>query len=245
VRRCQYVNERAAWFPRTGRYPGIESALADEKIFELLNELNFRSPCRSAFELPFPYIGEVACNRSGGGHGRAHQMGAAAAALAAFEIAVAGGSTTLARAEYVGIHRQTHRTACLTPFKSGFEKYLIEPFALRHSLDFLRSRNNQSSHSGRHVVAFRDPGGFAKILNAGICAGTDEGHVDRDVLNGSAWLEAHVFQCARDGLAKRSLAHAWRPHKTDYGTLELGFKLEYRQVIQDALPLINEPFAIL
>ena len=43
-----------------------------------------------------------------GGHGRAHQVGAAALALAALEIAVRGRGAALARHQPVGVHTQTH-----------------------------------------------------------------------------------------------------------------------------------------
>src|SRR5580698_2096658 len=64
---------------------------------------------------PVANIDEVACNRGCRGHFRADEMGASAAALAAFEVAVAGGSTALAGREDVGVHAQAHRTAGLAP----------------------------------------------------------------------------------------------------------------------------------
>ena len=57
-------------------------------------------------------------------------MGAAAPALPAFEIAVAGRSATLLRREDVGIHAQAHRASRLTPLRAGFLEDAIESFAL-------------------------------------------------------------------------------------------------------------------
>ena len=58
------------------------------------------------------------CDRGGGRHRRAHQVRAAAGALAAFEVAVAGRGAALARLEPVGVHRQAHRAARLAPFEA-------------------------------------------------------------------------------------------------------------------------------
>src|SRR5580698_4235543 len=53
---------------------------------------------------PVANIDKVACDGCGRGHFRTYQMGATAAALAAFEVTVAGGSTALAGRENIGIH---------------------------------------------------------------------------------------------------------------------------------------------
>src|SRR5213594_2895387 len=75
-------------------------------------------------------VGEMAADRGRRGHGRAHQMGAPAAALAAFEIAVRGRGTTLAGLELVGVHRQAHGTAGLAPFETSLEEDPVEAFLL-------------------------------------------------------------------------------------------------------------------
>src|SRR5579864_4177748 len=63
-------------------------------------------------------VDEVAVQRGGRGHRRAHQVRTAAGALPAFEVAVAGGGAALARFEAVGVHRQAHRAARLAPLEA-------------------------------------------------------------------------------------------------------------------------------
>ena len=54
-----------------------------------------------------------------GGHLRADQVGAAAGALAALEVAVRGRGAALALAEDVRVHSQAHRAARLAPLEAG------------------------------------------------------------------------------------------------------------------------------
>ena len=59
------------------------------------------------------------------------QMRASSAALAAFEIAVAGGSAALAGLQDVGIHPQAHRASRLAPFKTSLQENAVQSFLLR------------------------------------------------------------------------------------------------------------------
>ena len=68
--------------------------------------------------LPLADIDEVAGDGGGGGHGGRDQVRAAALALPAFEVAVAGGGAALARLELVGVHRQAHAAAGLAPLEA-------------------------------------------------------------------------------------------------------------------------------
>ena len=52
----------------------------------------------------------------------AHQVGAAAGALAALEVAVRGRGATLARRQPVGVHGQAHGAARLAPFEAGLDE---------------------------------------------------------------------------------------------------------------------------
>src|SRR5947207_16029253 len=61
-------------------------------------------------------IDEMAGDGGGRGHLRADQVGAPAAALAAFEVAVGGGGAALAGEEDIGVHAQAHGAAGLAPF---------------------------------------------------------------------------------------------------------------------------------
>ena len=65
-------------------------------------------------------------------------MCAPSRALAALKIAVAGGSATLARLEFVGIHGQAHGTARLAPLKTGGAedaiKAAVNDYRQKHNL---------------------------------------------------------------------------------------------------------------
>ena len=72
----------------------------------------------------------MACNRSGSGHLRADKVGAATTALAAFEVAVAGGGATFAGRKNIGVHTEAHRTAGLAPIEACLAEDLVEAFLL-------------------------------------------------------------------------------------------------------------------
>src|SRR5688572_26556494 len=63
--------------------------------------------------------GERADDSGRGGDERRHQVGPAALALAALEIAVGRGGAALPRRELVGVHPQAHRASGVTPLGSG------------------------------------------------------------------------------------------------------------------------------
>ena len=130
------------------------------------------------------HVDEVAFDRRGRRHRRADQVGAAAGALAAFEVAVAGRGAALAGLEPVGVHRQAHRAAGLAPLEAGALEDLVEAFALglllhqpgaRHhhrQLDVRRDACAQAAHDRR---------GLAQVLDARVGARADEHLVDADV----------------------------------------------------------------
>src|SRR5574343_1599098 len=74
------------------------------------------------------HVGKPASNGGGGGHGGAHQVGTPTGALTAFEVAVGGGGTTLARLQPVGVHGQAHGATRLAPFKACRLEDLVQPF---------------------------------------------------------------------------------------------------------------------
>src|SRR6185503_8066185 len=98
-----------------------------------------------------------------GGHGRAHQMRARAAALAALEIAVRGGGAALAVADLVGVHREAHRAARLAPLEAGLDEHTVEAFLLCLFFDQARAGYEQSAHALRDLAALHDGGGGADI----------------------------------------------------------------------------------
>ena len=74
--------------------------------------------------------GEVAGDGGGGGDGGGDEVGAPAPALAALEVAVAGGRRALAGGELVRVHGQAHRAARLPPVEAGGGEHLVEPLGL-------------------------------------------------------------------------------------------------------------------
>src|SRR5271165_2755860 len=82
----------------------------------------------SAPVLPRTDIDEAAGHRSGGRGCRADEMRAAVAPLAAFEVAVAGGSAALLGRKNVRIHAQAHRASRLPPLCAGFFEDAVEAF---------------------------------------------------------------------------------------------------------------------
>src|SRR5258708_31540199 len=73
--------------------------------------------------LDLPDVDEPTSQRRRGCHGRTDQVGAAAGALATFEIAIRRRRAALAGFESIIVHAQAHRAARLAPFESGLQKY--------------------------------------------------------------------------------------------------------------------------
>src|SRR5690606_26673816 len=128
--------------------------------------------------------------------------GATALPLPAFEVAIRGGGTTLARVQTVGVHGKTHGTARLTPFETGLEKDLVQPFLFGLLFDQARARNYHGLlHIGRHLAATHDFRRGTQVFDAGVGAGTNEHFVDLDFADRRIGLESHVGQCANHAVA--------------------------------------------
>ena len=121
--------------------------------------------------------------RGRGGHRRAHQVGAAAGALAAFEVAVAGAGAAFAGLQLVGVHRQAHAAAGFTPLEAGGDlKILCRPSAFG-----LRLHQARAGHDHRQLDVAGDlaarplahhGGGVAQVFDAAVGARADEDLVD-------------------------------------------------------------------
>jgi hypothetical protein len=147
---------------------------------------------------------KVPVHGRGGGHGGAHEVGAAARALAAFEVAVAGGGAALAGLQAVGIHGQAHGAAGFAPFKACGLEDLVQAFALGLFLDQARAgyHHGQLDVFGHLAAQLLDHGGgFAHVFDAAVGARADEHLVDEDVVDRLAGLQAHVGQGALHGAA--------------------------------------------
>src|SRR5690554_601675 len=198
----------------------------------------------------FTDINEVAGYRGSGGHGRAHQMGTSTKALTAFEVPVGGRRTMLALPQLIGVHRQTHRATRITPFKTGFDKDLVQAFLLRLGFHQTGTRHyHRLLQARRHLAAFHHRCGFTQVFNTAIGAGTDKHPVQLDVGNLLVRLQTHVFQRTHnaftlDGifflrrvrhiavdtghhLRRRTPAHL----RLDSRTVQLNHFVEYRIIV--------------
>src|ERR1700676_4859968 len=89
------------------------------------------APLPDSLKSPIPYVSEMSGNRRRRRHHGADQVRASAAALASFEIPVAGRGAAFSRLQDVGIHAEAHRASRLAPFKAGIEKDTVQSFLLR------------------------------------------------------------------------------------------------------------------
>src|ERR1035441_934966 len=116
--------------------------------FNLVLSVFLRAYPWFALLLSFPGadVGEVAGDGGGGGHLRADEVGAAAAALAAFEVAVGGGGAALAGLEDVGVHAEAHAAAGLAPIEAGGLEDGVEAFGFGLALDRLRAGDDHGAN---------------------------------------------------------------------------------------------------
>src|SRR5512135_2978762 len=127
-----------------------------------------RKGCISVAVLPVPDVHEMSGNGGGGGHGGTDEVGAPARALAAFEIAVAGGGASLQGLQDVGVHAQAHGATGFAPLEAGLAKYQVELFFFRCLLYGLGAGHDHGCDLGVYLMTFGDTRGGAQILQAGI-----------------------------------------------------------------------------
>ena len=87
----------------------------------------------------------------------------------------------------------------------------MEALGLGLRLHLRRSRHHHRPHPGRHLAAFDDGGGGAKVLDPRIGAGADEDAVDGDVLDPGASRQRHVLQRSSGGLTLGVIGEITRP----------------------------------
>src|SRR3712207_8224999 len=107
---------------------------------------------RGSSSLPVADVDEVAGDGGGGGHLRADEVGAAALALAALEVAVGGGGAALARLEDVRVHAEAHRAAGLPPLEARLAEDAVQPLLLRLELDQRRAGHDHRAHRRAHLL---------------------------------------------------------------------------------------------
>src|SRR6476661_8273015 len=95
------------------------------RLFPLLPLTSYLS--RFGFLLrELPHIHQPSGNRGSGRHSRTHEMGAAALALPALEVAVRGRGAPLAAAEHVIVHAQAHRAPGIPPLEPRLAEHPVQ-----------------------------------------------------------------------------------------------------------------------
>ena len=119
-----------------------------------------------SLELPVADVGEVAGDGGSGGHLWGDEVGAASSALAAFEVAVAGGGAAFAGGEDVGVHAEAHAAAGFAPVEACFGEDFVEAFFFGLRFYCLRAGDDHRADGGGYVVAADDGGGGAEVFDA-------------------------------------------------------------------------------
>ena len=96
----------------------------------------------SRLVVPLAYVHKMPRYRGCGGHRGGDEVGAAAFALAAFEVAVARAGAALAGLQLVRVHRQAHRAAGLAPFKAA-ELRRIQKIIEDHEQQLMEAWNEE------------------------------------------------------------------------------------------------------
>src|SRR5208282_1319557 len=118
-------------------YLPVGKVHAERPALEFLSE-SHRSPLLRAVHVPGADVHEVAFDCGGGSHQRAHQMRAAAFALAALEVAIRRAGRAFARRQNVVIHADAHAATGVAPLESGVEENLVQTFVF--GFDFYAAR---------------------------------------------------------------------------------------------------------
>src|SRR3954470_4602116 len=80
------------------------------------------------------HVRQLARDRGGRSHGRAHQVRPSTGPLATNEVAVGGGRAALLGADGVAVDGRTHGAARIPPFESGLLEDAVEALCLRRLL---------------------------------------------------------------------------------------------------------------
>ncbi len=127
-------------------------------------------------------------------------MGAAAFALASFEIAIGSAGAAFADGQHVVVHADAHAAACVAPLETCVGENFVEAFGFGLMLYDAGAGDDEGSLDiFRDVFSGDNFCGGAEIGDARVGAGADENAVDIYVNEICAGLESHVFEGARDG----------------------------------------------
>src|SRR4051795_5485560 len=119
---------------------------------------------------PVADVDEVAFDGGCGGHLRADEVGAPAAALAPLEVAVRGRGAALARLEDVGVHAQAHRAARAAPVEAGGGEDLVEALGLGLLLHLHRAGHDHRVDVAADLLALDHPRGRPQVADARVRA---------------------------------------------------------------------------
>src|SRR5215472_12054254 len=125
--------------------------------------------------------GEVAGHGGSRRDERRDEVGAAAFALSALEVAIRRGGAALARGQLVGVHAETHGTSGASPLGAGRGEDGVEALRLGLCAHPHRARHDEHPDPVGDAPALDHPGHGAEILDAAVRAGADEHCIDLDV----------------------------------------------------------------
>src|SRR6185369_4012456 len=126
--------------PRTTRARPATRVILDSLLMEL---------CQI-----FSYVDNLAAERRGCHHRRAHQECAAArASLPADEVPVRRRRAHFASLEAVGIHREAHRAARRAPLEACGSENFIQAFFFRELFDLRGSGHDQRANAGSDLLS--------------------------------------------------------------------------------------------
>ena len=121
-------------------------------------------------------------------------MRAAATALAAFEIAVRGRSTSLANGELIGVHRQAHTAPGLAPVEAGLAKDSVQAFFFGLLFHQPAAGHHHSADVVGYPASLGHGGCGAEVLDACIGTAADEYPIEPKRGDRLPRLHAHVLQ---------------------------------------------------
>src|SRR5690606_9906679 len=116
-----------------------------------------------------PCVGDLAGDRGGGDHRRAHEQGASGGrALPSLEVAVGARGAQLAPLELVGVHRQAHGAAGLAELEAGRREELVVAALDRRLLHLVGAGDHDGPHAllDLEVLAIEQPDDLLDVAQA-------------------------------------------------------------------------------
>src|SRR5260370_29692031 len=137
----------------------------------------------------------------GSGHGGADEVGASAVALAALEVAVAGGGAAFALGKLIAIHSDAHATSGFAPFETGSAENVGQSLFFGHAAHLHRTGYHDGANVGRDMLIFDILSCHTQVFQARIGAGADEDGIQGDLADLLSRFEIHIFERASVGFA--------------------------------------------